>query len=140
MLLVLLVTLAGCIENYGKIRPNPSLVEAYKTRQLLPEYQYYYCGRSRLPYAVIGIDPKYKFPDRLWYKIKTKEDVYNKIYKLMQTPWESPGVTAADILDSSGHKIGIWFSYYSTTVVKIVPETNIIEVQNPYNPNYNEQF
>ena len=135
VLLVLQVTLTGCIENYGKITSNPALIEAYKTRQALPEYHYYYCGRSRLPYAVVGIDPKYTFSDRLWHKIETKEDVYKKIDGLMQTPLESYRVTAADILDSSGNKIGIWFSYYYTTVVKIVPETNIIEVYNPYNPN-----
>ena len=78
-LLVLQVTLTGCIENYGKIRPNPALVEAYKTRQALPEYHYYYIGRSKLPDAVVGIDPKYTFSDRLWHKIETKEDVYQKI-------------------------------------------------------------
>ena len=135
VLLVLQVTLTGCIENHGRIISNPTLFEDYKTRQALPEYHYYYCGRSGLPYAVVGIDPKYIFSDRLWHKIETKEDVYKKIEGLMPTPWESFRVTSADIFDSSGNKVGIWFSYYYTTTVKIVPGTNIIEVYNPYNPN-----
>ncbi len=135
VVLILQVTLIGCIENYGKITTNPALFEAYKTRQTLPDYNYYYCGRSGLPYAVIGIDTQYTFSDRLWHKIETREDVYKKIEDLIQTPNENYRVTVADIFDHSGNKIGAWFSYYYTTVVKIVPGTNIIEVYNPYNPN-----
>lgn len=138
VLLVLQAALTGCIENYGKITSNPALFDAYKTRQALPEYHYYYIGRSGLPYAVVGIDPKYTLLDRLWHKIEAKEDVYEKIDGLMQEPWESSRITAADILDSSGTKMGIWFSYYHTTVVKRVPGTNNIEVYNPYNPNYGD--
>ena len=141
MVLALQIVLMGCNGNYGRLISNPALVKTFKTRQALPpEYNYYYCGRSGLPYAVVGIDPQYTFADRLWHKIETKEDVYKKIDNLIKMPLESYSLTAADILDSAGNKYGIWFSYYYTTVVKIVPETNTIEVYNPYNPNDYTQF
>lgn len=44
-------------------------------------------------------------------------------------------MTVADILDSTGDKIGVWFSYYNYAVVKTSQDKNIIDVLNPYNPN-----
>ncbi len=88
-----------------------------------------------MPYAVIGIDKKYKFNDRVWHKINTLDDLLLKIDNLADTPQNYYKMTVADVLDTTDNKIGVWFSYYNYTVVKASQDNNIIDVLNPYNPN-----
>jgi len=133
--IIMLVILSGCTGSFGRIQLNQSLSDSYKNTLQIEEFSYYYCGRSGLPYAVIGIDKKYKFNDRLWHKINTLDDLFLKINNLTDTPDNSYKMTVADILDHTGDKIGVWFSYYHHTVVKISQDNNIIDVLNPYNPN-----
>lgn len=127
-----LLILTGCTGNYGRLKANPDLTNAFTNRGALPDYNYYYCGRENLPYAVVGIDPAYQFEDRVWFKIETKEEVYKKAASVVA--WNHIWSKGADILDPSGNRIGIWFSYYQHTTVKVGPE-NKVAVYNPYSPN-----
>ena len=132
MAVSVLLILPGCMQSYGRLKTNPDLTAAFKNRLELPDYNYYYCGRDNLPYAVVGIDPKYEFQDRVWHKIETKEEVYKKTDSILA--WDEIWPRGADILDPSGNRIGIWFSYYHRTTVKVEPE-NKVTVHNPYSPN-----
>ncbi len=128
---VMLLFLSGCAGSMGKIQFNQSLSGSYKDTLQIEEFNYYYCGRSGLPYAVIGIDKKYKFNDRIWNKINTLDDLLLEIYRLADTPHDYYKMTVADILDSKGDKIGVWFSYYHHTEVTINQDKKIIDVLNP---------
>lgn len=127
--------LAGCAGNYGTIRTNTALMDQYKGGALPDNYNYYYCGRSSLPYAVVGIDNTYGFSDRLWFKIESREEVYKKISNLSELHRDSTRLFTSDIFDTQGQKLGIWFSYYSYSPVLVDNETRMVEVYNPYNPN-----
>ena len=129
--LVMLLLLSGCAGSFGKIQLNQSLSGSYKDTLQIEEFNYYYCGRSGLPYAVIGIDKKYKFNDRIWNKINALDDLLLEIYRLADTPHDYYKMTVADILDSKGDKIGVWFSYYHHTEVTINQDKKIIDVLNP---------
>jgi hypothetical protein len=133
--LVMLLFLSGCTGSFGKIQLNQYLSSSYKDTLQIEEFNYYYCGRSGLPYAVIGIDKKYKFNDRVWHKINTLDDLFLNIENVADSPENYYKMTVADILDTTGDKIGVWFSYYYYTVVKVNQDNNIIDVLNPYNPN-----
>jgi len=126
-----LLILTGCMGSYGRIESNPELTDAFIHKLELPDYNYYYCGRENLPYAVVGIDPRYEFQDRVWVKIETKADVYKKAAGVLV--WNDTWSRGADILDPAGNQIGIWFSYYNTTTVKVGPD-NTVAVYNPYRP------
>ena len=130
--LVMLLFLSGCAGSSGKIQFNESLYSSYRDTLQIEEFNYYYIGRSGLPYAVIGIDKKYKFNDRVWHKINTLDDLFLEIYRLADTPQDYYKMTVADILDPTGNKIGVWFSYYHHTVVTINQDKKIIDVLNPY--------
>lgn len=130
--LVMLLFLSGCTGSFGKIQLNQSLSSSYKDTLQIEEFNYYYCGRSGLPYAVIGIDKKYKFNDRVWHKINTLDDLLLKIDNLADTPKNYYKMTVADILDPTGNKIGVWFSYFHHTVVTINQDKKIIDVLNPH--------
>jgi hypothetical protein len=127
--------LSGCAGNYGAIHSNAVLLDQYKGGGLPDQYNYYYCGRSSIPYAVVGIDKSYGFNERVWFKIASKEEVYKKIANLSDLHRDATHLFTSDILDTQGRKIGIWFSFYNTTPVQIDPETRMVNVYNPYNPN-----
>jgi hypothetical protein len=133
MAIMILLILPGCMGSYGRIKSNPDLTAAFKNNLELPDYNYYYCGRENLPYAVVGIDPQYEFQDRVWFKIETKADVYKKAAGIIA--WDTTWSRGADILDPEGNRIGIWFSYYNSTTVKVGPD-NKVAVTNPYNPGF----
>jgi len=131
-IVLILMMIPGCVDSYGRLKSNPDLTAAFRSQQALPDFNYYYCGRETLPYAVVGIDPRYEFQDRIWKPIKTKEEVYRKAAGIIA--WDDQWSRGADILDAAGNRIGIWFSYYNSTTVKLGPE-NLVAVYNPYNPN-----
>ena len=133
------IMIAGCMGSYGKFVSNPVIQKQYNTKNLSDAYQYYYSGRSGLPYAVVGIDPKYQFNARLWFKIDDMEQVYRKISNLSDLHPDATRMRAADILDHEGNLIGIWFSYYYYTPVRINQKTGVVEIFNPYNPNADDR-
>lgn len=129
----ILLILTGCKGDYGRLKLNPDLTVAFKNQLELPDYNYYFCGRARLPYAVVGIDPEYEFESKTWQKIETREDVHKKTAGVLA--WNQNWSKGSDILDPAGKKIGIWFSYYRSTVVKVGPE-NKVAVYNPWSPTH----
>ena len=128
--------LAGCVGNYGTIRSNTALLDQYKGGVLSDNYNYnyYYCGRSSIPYAVVGIDNTYGFSDKFWFKIDSKEEVYKKIANLSELHMDSTRLFTSDLLDTKGQQLGVWFSFYSYSPVLVDNETRMVEVYNPYKP------
>jgi hypothetical protein len=41
---------------------------------------------------------------------------------------------AADILDPQGRRIGVWFSFYHYTPVRVDEDSGILNIFNPYDP------
>lgn len=137
---IALLIMTGCAGSYGKLQFNPGLVSLYKEGALPKDYVYYYCGRSSLPYAVVGIDKAYGFNDRLWFKIQSEQQVYEKISHLSNLHVNSGPLASSNILDENGQKIGVWFSYYRHSPVRVDPETRVVTVFNPYNPNEDDHM
>jgi hypothetical protein len=138
-LFIILIFMTGCVGSFGTFQPNPGLLEQYREGSLPEDYNYYYCGRSNQPYAVVGIDKAYGFNDRVWFKIESESQVYKKIDSLSELHYNSGSLYHSDILDAVGKKIGVWFSYYQYSPVRVDPQTKVVEVFNPYNPNDDDE-
>ena len=78
LLLILLSTLTGCFQNYGRIKRTPEITKSFETYQALPEYRYYYYGTGSMPYAVIGIDRNYELRSRIWQEIDLTQNQLRK--------------------------------------------------------------
>lgn len=126
----LMLMLTGCLQNYGRIKQNDALTTAFSQRQELPaDHAYYFCGRYNTPWAIIGIAPQYRLKDRMWTRINSREaleDLAETIY--YRDRYFARG---ADILDPSGNPVGIYYSNFTSTAVKILPE-NELEIVCPY--------
>lgn len=131
VLLTLFLLTAGCMQSYGKLATNPVVLERYRTGALSDTYQYYFSGRPGLPDAVAGIDGNYRLQGRLWFKIETMDEVYEKIGSLSNLNPDATALRTADILDKQGNKIGVWFSYFYYAPVQIDADAGIVEIQDP---------
>ncbi len=126
------VAFAGNPGEFAVILEDPAVKNIFKLKQLPSEYNYYYTGRSNLPYAVIGIDPKYTFNSKHWNKIESADQIIKKIDHLM--PIENLRVIYGRILDRDNNQIGLWFSEYYHTII-IFGTNNRLTVYSPYQPN-----
>lgn len=134
-MLAICLALTGCTTIYGRLSSNPALLAQYRDAPVSPAYRFYYCGRSAIPDAVVGIDPSWEFNDRMWFPIDHPADVGKKIDGLSDLHPLAMDKTASDILDHQGKRIGVYFSYYPHTPVVIDPEKRRVSVFNPYDPN-----
>jgi hypothetical protein len=134
LLMTGMALIGGCTGSYGKLVTSPVSLDQYRQQALPADLQYYYCGRSGLPYAVVGIDNTYRFNDRVWFKIDTMDEVYKKIANLSDLHPNARFMRAADILDPQGRRIGVWFSFYHYTPVRVDEDSGILNIFNPYDP------
>lgn len=127
--------ITGCTSGtWGKLSHSDNLMGQYQDKGLADNYAYYYCGRSSIPYAVVGIDPSYTFDGRFWFKIESLDEVYDKIGRLSNLEFFHTIMHAKEILSPSGNFIGTWFSYYNTTGITVDEANKRVDVFNPYNP------
>jgi hypothetical protein len=124
--------LGGDVGEYAHIQPSAEIESQVKTNKLPVNYKYYYTGRDDIPYAVIGINPEYTVEAKFWYEIKTQDEVIYKINHLMPIV-QATDITYGKIVDAEGNQAGVWFSEYSSGVVRF--ETgNRLTVFSPYQP------
>ncbi len=122
---------AGCMQSYGKLASNSVILDQYRNEVLSDTYHYYFSGRPGLPDAVVGIDGNHRLKGRLWFRIDTMDQVYEKIRNLSDLNPDGTVMRTADILDHQGNKIGVWFSYFFYAPVQIDPDTGMVEIQDP---------
>ncbi len=135
VLIICLVIFTGCLGGgWGRLKHSQDLMVSYQGKTLPETLNYYYCGRSSIPYAVIGIDQAYTFEGKSWLKIESTDDLYYKIGNLSDLEPDLTTMSGKDILGPDGRVIGLWFSYYSSTGVRVDEENGIVEVFNPYKP------
>ena len=140
LLLAGMVLIGACSGSYGKLVTSPVSKDQYRHKTLPADLDYYYCGRSGLPYAVVGIDGTYRFNARVWFKIESMDEVYEKINNLSDLHPHARNMRVADILDPGGRRIGVWFSYYYHTPVRVDPDSGVLDIFNPYDPDENEEL
>ena len=128
------LVLGGCAGTWGSLKTNPELLAGVQNRSVDPGLDYYYCGRSGLPYAVVGIDRAYTFKSRFWFKIDTMAEVYKKIDNLSNLEPFHDRRYARDVVSPEGRVVGIYFSYYYATAVVVDEAAKEVWVYNPYKP------
>ena len=135
IVLILILIFSGCSWNHGGLKSNKVLLSQSDSQTLPTQLNYYYCGRANLPYAVVGIDRSWNFDGKFWIKAKDMAHVYYLINHLSDLNPHVGKVMASDILGPGGDHLGIWFSRYHHTPIKVDKENKKVRVSNPYNPN-----
>lgn len=124
----------GCTGTWGSLKTSSELNLGLEDRSIDPSLAYYYCGRSNLPYAVVGIDRAYTFTSKFWFEIDSMEEVFHKIAHLANLERGQYRRYAREILAPDGRVVGTYFSYYHATPVLVDEAAKTVRVSNPYTP------
>ncbi len=125
--------LAGCFGAYGDLRSDPSVTLQFKEVRVPDGYRYFYNGRKFMPYAVVGIDPDIRFNSRMWSPVDPKGEDFKRMLDFMYDQYRGTDPMGAEILDPQGKRVGIWYSTYRHTAVKIEKDGSL-SVLSPYVP------
>ncbi len=125
------MVLGGCsTQNYGKLKSNREVAEAFKTYQILANHKYYYRGAPNNPVAIVGINENYELNLKLWVEIDPHSKDFRKLIDLVSL--QGMGRTAQpwglDIFDQAGNHVGVWFSAITTAAVEVNEANQIVKL------------
>jgi cobalamin biosynthesis Mg chelatase CobN len=130
--ILIVSTMAGsCIENYGRLKHNTQVTQAFSNNQIEQNYRYFYYGRTDMPYAVVGIDRSYQMRSRVWREVDPDSEKFQKMIFWM---WDDPRhyqqyfTKGADILDPKGQKVGVWYSSLRWAAIRFEKDKHIVIV------------
>jgi len=128
---IILTVLTGCsMSNYGQLRSNKEVTQAFENYQILPNHKYYYRGTYSRPLVVVGIKEDYELNSKLWLKIDHKsKDFRNMIEKVsLQGSGSTTHPWGFTILDHSGRDVGVWYSAIRAAAVEINENGQIVNL------------
>ncbi len=123
-----LALIGGCAGNYGSLKRDAEVQQAFESNQVPMDYKYYYYGDSE-PYAIFGIEPKYEMNSYMWREAAPDTDDFKEMVRWI---WEDYGYYkfGANILDPQGKKVGVFYSAIRETSVKFVNGNQIMVMPN----------
>jgi len=131
--LLMVSLLAGCAsnpearQNLGTLRLSSEVSQIFETYQVLPNHRYYYSGSSTKPKAIIGIDQNYSLDTRLWKEAADLNSEQLKRWVDQILGFRPPVRTfGSSILSASGQKVGIWYSPFDYTTVKVQADNQVM--------------
>ncbi len=127
LILVWGAVISGCASNYGRFARSPEVAAAIEGGQASPEYNYYFFGRERMPYALIGIDKTYQVASKLWIPFTPSNAKLQRMATFIYDYYDERAY-GANILDPSGQPVGVWYSKISTVHAKIDNENKRVSV------------
>jgi hypothetical protein len=130
ILLLAIITLLGCSGNYGHIQRSREAGRAFENLQVHADHTYYYSGPAAIPYAIIGIHKDYTLKTRLWKRIDLTSDQLRMWLDLGMQGTLGFSPHGSYIFGPDGQKIGVWYSIFSGTVVKMEND-NIVVIHPP---------
>ena len=124
--LAILIGLTGCAQNYGSLKRDEQVAQAFKNNQLPTQYKYYYNAHHNLTYAILGIDPKYKIPSQDWREVEPNTAEFREIWSRV---WEDYNryTYGANLIDPTGSTVGVWYSAVNTASLRF-HEDNEVEI------------
>ncbi len=128
IVIIFLTLVAGCSANYGSLKRDAEVQQAFESNQVPMDYKYYYYGDSE-PYVIFGIEPKYEMDSKMWRDVAPDTAEFKEMTRWI---WEDYGYYkfGADILDPNGSKVGIMYTAIRETSVKFVGDNQIVVIPN----------
>ncbi len=128
IVIIFLTLVAGCSANYGSLKRDAEVQQAFESNQVPMDYKYYYYGDSE-PYVIFGIEPKYEMNSKMWRAVAPDTAEFKEMTRWI---WEDYGYYkfGADILDPNGSKVGIMYTAIRETSVKFVGDNQIVVIPN----------
>lgn len=120
--------------RYGKLKRDQDVNILFQSYKVLPDHKYYKAGQTEIPYAIIGIQNKYKLREGTWQKVELTTPLLRGWVSKMDNIYGYPPYGSV-ILDDNGQQIGIWYSSKQWTTV-IIEDNNEVAVLAPEAPGF----
>ena len=121
LILALMTLFSGCFENYGRLRLSKEVDQTFENAIILPDYNYYYSGPDARPWAILGIKKSYKLQTSQWKKVDlSPEQLKSWILFMSDFRGYQYRTFGSRVLDPEGKQIGIWYSAWYMTPVKML--------------------
>ena len=120
--------------KYGKLKRDREVNQTFQTSKVLSTYNYYTSSQAHIPYAIIGVDKKYKLRPGLWNEVQLTTPLLRSWVSKMDNIYGYPPY-GSSILDDTGKPIGIWYSSKQWTTV-IIEENNEVAILAPEPPGF----
>ena len=130
-LIVVLLVFNGCsASKYGRLASNPEVTKAFQNHQVLPDHTYYYRGSQSRPFVIAGIHKNFVLDSPLWVEIDTSlQDFRTLIYRVsLQGTGSTVQPWGFTIIDSSGRKVGVWYSAIRAAAVDVDENRRIVNL------------
>ena len=113
--------------NYSGLMTSNEVNIIFESFQVLDDHNYYYSGSDNRPEAILGIHKDYTLSTRLWKPVNlTSEQL--KLWVNMMTDHRGTSFRTwgARVIVPDGKQIGIWYSPYSWTSVKMKDDRHVV--------------
>lgn len=126
LLLILTVLFSGCSANYGRLKLSTEVEKTFENAVVLPDHKYYYSGGDARPMAILAIQNSYKLRTSLWKEVDLDpERLKNWILLMTELRGYSLRTFGSRVLDPEGKQLGIWYSAWNRTPVKMLGENEV---------------
>lgn len=127
----LLLVVWGCASTgaSGRLTFDDEVTRMFTGNAVPPEYRYYTAGRSDMPYAIVGIAPDYRLITRGWDLVTPNTREFRSKVDFIWEPHVWYQISPAQgswILNPAGEKIGIWYSMYASTAIRVNAQRQVM--------------
>ena len=124
--------------KYGKLKRSRDANRTFQTYKVLSTHKYFTSGQANIPYAIIGVDKKYKLRLGMWREVQLTTPLLRSWVSKMDNIYGYPPYGSI-ILNDNGQQIGIWYSSKQWTTV-IMEEDNEIAILAPEPPGFGGRY
>ena len=128
------IDIPGLTFKYGSLERSRDVTKKFETYQVLADHTYYTHGWGSVPYAIIGIQNKFKLRKGLWKEVEITAPLLRSWVGQMDIIYGYPPY-GSRILDHKGNQIGVWYSSKQWTTV-VIEEENQIAIFAPEAPGF----
>jgi hypothetical protein len=113
--------------NYGGLRLSRDVNSLFESYQVLDNYNYYYSGSDARPEAILGVHKDYTLRSNLWKPVEMTPD-HLKLWINMMTDHRGTSIRTygSRVIDPDGKDIGIWYSPWNRTTVRMEDDRHVV--------------
>lgn len=128
--LIGLLICIGCSgANYGGLKPNREVTQAFETYHIYPEHRYYHLHLENSPYAVIALHNSFTISSTQWTEFDPQTEKLQKIVDLIkQFPESYYNAYGAELKDPLGNQIGYWYANIRLRTLKVDNEAQKVSI------------
>ena len=126
--LLIMIFLAGCSQNYGRIQWDENVTQAFQNNQIEPDYNFYQYTVGTRVFAIVGLDPELELQSNIWRELSSDTEDFSlatsRIWSNYTQLFEDP--RGAIIRNPISEKVGVYFSSIRFVSIKFQPNNRVM--------------